>query len=161
MSPSLYLARRPQGTAPAMLVIVKGRGAAGLISCRSALLLCAWPCAPVLREFSRLAAAGCGGEAEGAHPDKLLHRLALAQAACDATDAFAPAMPTDFERAAWSSLLRWALLGNVSCEALAMAADHVGSMDGSGQLCRVARTLKAIRRRPIPASIRAAGGALM
>ena len=158
MSPSLYLACRPQSAVPAMLVIVKGRTAAGLVACRSALLLPAKPCAPVLREFNRLAAAGCGGEAEGAHPDKLLHRLALAQAACDATDAFAPAMPTDFERAAWSSLLRWALLGNVSCEALAMAADHVGSMDGSRQLCRVARTLNAIRRRPIPASLRAAGG---
>ena len=113
----------------------------------------------MLREFSRLA-AGCG-EAEGAHPDKLLHRLALGQAACDATDAFGAAMPTDFERAAWSSRLCWALLGKVSCEALAMAADHVGSMDGSGQLRGVARTLRALRRRPVPASLRAADSSLM
>lgn len=156
MSPSLYLVRRPQGAVPAMLVIVKGRGAAGLVSCRSALLLPARPCAPVLREFSRLAAAD--GEAEGAHPDELLHRLALRQAACDATDAFRPALPGDFERAAWSTLLHRALAGKVACEALAMVANHVGSMDGSGQLRSVARTLKAMRRRPIHASRWAAGG---
>ena len=157
MSSSLYLARRPRSAAPALLVIVKGRQAAGLVSCRSALLLAARPSTPVLREFSTPATAG-GGETAGIHPDELLHRLALGQAACDATDAFGPVLPADFERAAWSSLLRRALAGHVACEALAMAADHVGSMDGSGQLRGVARTLRALRRRPVPASLWAADG---
>ena len=147
MSPSLYLARGPRDVVPAMLVIVKGRGAAGLISCRSALLFPARPSAPILREFSRLAAAVADGKAEDAYPDKLLHKLALKQAAYDTTDAFGPVLPGDFERAAWLSLLHWALLGRVTCEALTMVANHVGSMDRSGQLRSVARSLKAIRRR--------------
>ena len=149
MSPSLYLARRPRSVMPAMLVIVKGRGAAGLICCRSALLFPARPSAPILREFSRLAAAVAGGKADGVHPDALLHQLALKQAAYDTTDAFGPVLPGDFERATWSSLLHWTLLGKVTWEALTMVANHVGSMDGSGQLRTVARSLKAIRRRLI------------
>ena len=149
MSPSLYLARRPRSVAPTMLVIVKSRGAAGLISCRSALLFPARPSAPILREFSRLTAAVASSKAEDGHPDKLLHQLALKQAAYDTTDAFGPVLPSDFERAAWLSLLHWTLLGKVTCEGLTMVANHVGSMDGSGRLRSVAKNLKAIRRRLI------------
>ena len=149
MSPSLYLAHRRGSVVQAMLIIVKGRGAAGLISCRSALLLPAKPFAPVLREFSTPAAAVAGGKADGVHPDALLHQLALKQAAYDTTDAFGPVLPSDFERATWSSLLHWTLSAQVTCEALTMAADYVGSMGGSGQLRTVVRGLKTIHRRSI------------
>ena len=149
MSPSLYLAGKPRSIGPAMLVIVKSRGAAGLVSCRSALLFPTRPSAPILREFSRLTTAVSSSEAEDAYPHKLLHELALKQAACDTTDAFGPVLPGDFERTAWLSLLHWTLLGKITCEELTMVANHVGSMDGSGRLHDVARDLKAIRRRLI------------
>ena len=149
MSHSLYIARRPRSVMPALLVIVKNRGTAGLISCKTALLFPAEPSAPVLREFSMLAATAAGAKAKDVHPDKLLHQLALKQAAYDTTNAFGPVLSSDFERTTWLSLLHWTLSAKVTYKALAMVANHVRSRDGSGQLRTVARSLKAIRRRLI------------
>ena len=142
MSPSLYLAHRPRVAVPAMLIIVKGRGTGGLAFCRSALILAAGGAAPVLREFS--GPAGADADAVDAPPDKRLHRLALGQAACDATDASGAVLPGDFERVAWSSLLRWALFGKVACETLTAVANHVGFMDGSGRLRTAAKILRRV-----------------
>jgi hypothetical protein len=144
MSPSLYLAFSSHAALPAMLVIAKSRETGGTVSCRSALLLPAMRSMPVLREFACL--SGTAADVDNAAPfqGRFLHGLAIGQAACDARDALVPVVAADFKRTAWSTLLRWVLFGKVSRGALTAAANHVGHLDGSGQLRRAARTLRHV-----------------
>lgn len=142
MSLSLYLAFAPGTTLPALLVAAKQHQPEGIAVCRSALLFPTRQSEPVLREFTALLGTAAGTDPANELPDELLHRFTISQATCDAREASLLIVPNDFKQTAWLTLLRWVLLGNIAYGAVVTAANHVGDMDSSGELRRVAQTLR-------------------